>query len=150
MEAREREGRAVRGYQQIAVEPGRLRWRELELHRPVGEHGRWCLFVKRPALRVLELALLDGLRHRSRAGGRGLLALQTQPHRLRVELGRLALLDGDGVHRTFAEAVAEPVAVDIAHKARLAVDHLDRSLGARWYALSAAVALLLVDVHDLP
>ena len=57
--------------------------------------------------------------------------------------------EGDGVGGAGRQAVAQPVAVVVAHQARLAVDHGDGTLVARVDAQAAAGALVLVDVNNL-
>jgi hypothetical protein len=66
-----------------------------------------------------------------------------------IEIHGLALFYGDCVLRAFAKTRAQPVAVCIAHKLRLAVHQLDGALRASRYAQAAAVALILVDDYDV-
>ena len=55
----------------------------------------------------------------------------------------------DGVSGAGRQAVAQPVAVVVAHQARLAVDHSDGTLVARVDTQAAAGAFVLVDVNNL-
>jgi hypothetical protein len=66
-----------------------------------------------------------------------------------IEIHSLALFDGDCVLRSFANTRAQAVAVCITHELRLAFHQLDGTLRASRYAQAAAVALILVDDHDV-
>jgi hypothetical protein len=66
-----------------------------------------------------------------------------------VEGTGLDALDRDRILGAVAEAGPEAVAVDIAHQLRLAIDDLDRALGAGRHAVSAARAFLFVDPDQL-
>ncbi|MPM22932.1 hypothetical protein SDC9_69392 [bioreactor metagenome] len=71
-------------------------------------------------------------------------------HRFLVVGVGLSLLEGDGAHGAFADAVAETVAVGFADQLRLAANDPDGSLVAGFGADAAAVALVLVDSYDSP
>ena len=67
-------------------------------------------------------------------------------HRSLVKSSGFALLDSYSVLRTFPDAGAEPVAVDLAHQLCLPVDKLYRPFGACAYAETAAIAFILVFI----
>ena len=71
-------------------------------------------------------------------------------HQLLIKLLRLALLNRDGTRGALPEAGPQAVTVDLADEACLAVDYLQRSLGTRGHAGTAAVTELLVNVDNLP
>ena len=58
-------------------------------------------------------------------------------------------LDGDGALRALAHACPQPVAGDFADQPCLAVDYLQRALGAALATDGAPVAFALVDPNDL-
>lgn len=64
--------------------------------------------------------------------------------------GGLALFKRDGPGVTGGQTVAQPVAVVLAHELGLAVYEVDRALVAGIHARAAAVALLFVNMNDLP
>jgi hypothetical protein len=67
-----------------------------------------------------------------------------------IELVGFALDDPDRVPGAFSQARSQAVAVHLRHQSCLAVNNLKCSLGASRHAQSAPVALLLVDLDDLP
>jgi hypothetical protein len=66
-----------------------------------------------------------------------------------VELIRLTLLYGDGVHGTFTQAGAKTVTQVVRRQHRFSVDDGDGPLGTGWYAVSAAVTFIRVYFYDL-
>jgi hypothetical protein len=66
-----------------------------------------------------------------------------------VERLTLSLFDGDGALRAFPQTGSEAVAETIGEQHSLAVDHLNGSFSAGGDALSASVALLLIDTDYL-
>jgi hypothetical protein len=60
------------------------------------------------------------------------------------------LLDCYSILRTFPEAISKPVAEILPHQPGLAVDYLNRTLGAARNANSASVAFVLVDPYYFP
>jgi hypothetical protein len=71
-------------------------------------------------------------------------------YRSLIELGCFAFLDRNSVLWALSQTCAETVTVGLAHETRLAVDNLNRPLGAGGNAQPAAVAFLLVYSHYLP
>ena len=69
-------------------------------------------------------------------------------HRLLIVSGGFALHKGDRAGGTGGQAVAQAVAVVVAHKLRLAVYHSDGPLVARCGTRAAAVAFIPVDLND--
>ena len=65
-----------------------------------------------------------------------------------VKRGGLTLYEADGVHRAVRQAVAEPVAVIIAHEPCLAVHQCKRALLTSIDAQAAAGAFSLVYMND--
>jgi hypothetical protein len=65
-----------------------------------------------------------------------------------VELVRFPLDDFDRILRALTEAGTQSVAEVIRGQYRFAVDDLDCPFGAGWYAESAAVTFILVDLYD--
>ena len=151
MEAAVGVGGAVRGDEQVrAVEVRGAHRRQLDLHGPLAEQGRGGAGHAGRGGRFLP-AELSGLRAGAAAGqrlGRGLLGL-TFPHGLPVVCGRFPLLKGDGSRGAGRQAVAQTVAVVLAHEPGLAVDHVDGALVTGLGAQTAAVAFVLVNVDDL-
>ena len=69
-------------------------------------------------------------------------------HRLLIVSGGFALHEGDRAGGTGGQAVAQTVAVIVAHELRLAVYHSDGPLVARCGTRAAAVAFIPVDLND--
>ena len=67
-----------------------------------------------------------------------------------IEIGRLALDDGQGAGRALAKAGAKPVAQHVGGQFGLAVDDAERPFDTRWHALTAAIAEFFVYFDDVP
>jgi hypothetical protein len=80
----------------------------------------------------------------------GAQALEVPGHGGLVVLVGLALLHGDGSLGTLAQAGAQAVAQVLGQQSRFAIYQSNGPLGAGGDALTATVALLLVDCDDLP
>ncbi len=158
MKIREGERRAVGGDHKLRLaKPGRGLRDQADLHRPVDElrlEFPWSrlLRTRRAGAGCRIFPKVAGRRTRATAGKRagcGLLRHAALHGLLVVGIG-FAFLEGDRTLRALADAVAQAVAVRLAHQLRLAVDDLNGTLMARLGADAASVALVLVDCDDLP
>ena len=144
--------RAVRGDEQLGpIEKRRTHRYELDLHRPL---GKAALRRRRGRLGAGRRLVPEGSHPRS-----GAAAVKTHPlllhfllligeHRLLIVSGGFALHEGDRAGGTGGQAVAQTVAVIVAHELRLAVYHSDGPLVARCGTRAAAVAFIPVDLND--
>jgi hypothetical protein len=66
-----------------------------------------------------------------------------------VELGGFTLFDGDRIQRAAVQARTQPVAVDLADQAGLAVDQLDRAFGTGVNTPTAAVTFFFINLDNV-
>ena len=153
MKIGQRKRHAVGHQQQVRIVQERgARRHQRQLYGPVTQLRRAVCHARPRWQRTFHLA-------HGRAGaaafqhGQGRLSLlglgHVFVHGLFIEGIRLAMLDGDRVQRASADARAQPVAIALLHHASLAVDNLQRTLRTVDDALSAAVALLFVDLDNI-
>ena len=147
MEIRIGVGRAVgRDEQVCTVEIRRVHGHELNLHRPLaqlgdrGSEGRRGGGARRK--RLCTAARTAGMR-------RALRFFHVLLHGFFIVCRRFAFDKADRARRADRQAVSETVAVVVAQKLRLAVDHADRALVAGRCTQTAAVAFFSVDFNDL-
>ena len=143
-------GGAVGGDQQLRTgEIGRGDGCQPDLHRPLGQAAG---LLGRGSGRAVRGSDVHGAgAGTSAAAGRGgadqLLCFVGQNGGLVIGSG-LPLHEGDGTGGTGGQAVAQPVAVVVAHELSLAVDHGDSALVTGVGAGAAAVAFFLIYFDD--
>lgn len=161
------EGDAVGGQHQLGIGKIRGHWRDqMELNGPLGQLrgavGFWCVgggfgrssggFVKlhRAHTGADETGVLFGrLRSGSRGSFRRVECFEILVRGGFVELGGVALFDGDGVHRAMSKTGTQSVAVGFADEFGFAVDEPDGAFGAGGDAQAAAVTFFFVDFYDV-
>ena len=159
------ERRAIGGDEQVgAVEIRRAHGHQLDLQRPRRDFGRARRTVGRRRRGMLD-------RLRARAGASGRLTSRTQHLHARTgaTTGRsnrrrdlrlvrqhgglivsscFALHKRDGARGARRQAIAQAIAVIVAHKARLAIHQADSALVARLHADAASVARSFIDMDN--
>ena len=143
---------AIGGDQQFRVlEVGGAGRHQHQLHRPLGQLARLrfalrlCCGRRGEGYGPRAGAALMSCRRRRRRGG---FLMQMLFHGGFFEIIGVPLDDGDGIPGTIAQAGPQPVAQVVGGNLRLAAYDLYGALGARRDAKPAAVALLLVYLHD--
>jgi hypothetical protein len=144
MDIRMSNGHTVGHHKQIRiVVTGALRRDQVKLNRPVPQ--------SRYVHRLLNMGTPQiQSRHRRTTTLLLLQAGKILVHRLLVERNRLPLNDPQRILWAVTQTGPEPVAVDIADQPGLTIHYLNGPLSTIRDAQAAAVAKILIYLHDLP